>query len=184
MKLSSLLLTWRARFTPQPIPPVKTSVDQLTAWLNNAYSMEKSLVRMLESHSAATKDLVEIHARFQQHAAESREHAVRLEECLDVLGQKPSAAKAFLGNLMGMVEGASTGLFHDQLVKNLLLDYTAEHFEIASYRSLVAAAEELGYPRIAELCRANLQEEEAMAQWLEDEIPPVTRMALQQPTTA
>lgn len=146
--------------------------------------MEQSLIRVLESHAAAAKDLVELHARFHQHVAESREHAIRLEECLDVLGQKPSTAKALFGNLMGMVEGASTGLFHDQLVKNLLLDYTAEHFEIASYRSLIAAAEELGYPRIAELCRASLQEEEAMAQWLEDEIPPVTRMALQQPMTA
>jgi ferritin-like metal-binding protein YciE len=167
-----------------PTPPVKAPLDQLTVWLNDAYSMEKSVLRMLEQHATAAKDIVEIHSRFQQHVAESREHSVRLEECLDLLGQKPSTAKAVLGTIMGMVEGVSTGLFHDQLVKNLLMDYGAEHFEIASYRSLVAAAEELGQPRIAELCRANLRDEEAMAQWLEEEIPPVTRMALQQPAVA
>ena len=88
--------------------------------------------------------------------------------------------KSGAAKLSGMAQGASTGLARDELVKNVLSDYAAEHMEIASYRSLIAAAEELAQPRIAELCRANLREEEAMARWLEEQIDGATRAFLQE----
>ena len=75
--------------------------------------------------------------------------------------------KSALSALFGQVQSVSTGLFSDELMKNALSDYAAEQFEIACYRSLVVAAEELGDARVAALCRANLQEDEAMARWLE-----------------
>lgn len=163
---------------------MKSPNDQVATWLNSAYAMEKSLARVLESHARDAKDLPDLRSRLEQHVAETEEHARRVEECLNILGETVSMTKLAMGNVMGMVQGASTEIFRDEIVKNFLGDYGSEQFEIACYRSLIAAAEEIGQPRIAELCRANLRDEEAMAGWFEEEIPAVTRMALQQPTTA
>ena len=157
-----------------------THVEQLTTWLNSAYGMEHSLAKVLENHAKDAKDHPELRSRMEEHVIETRAHADRVEECLKLLGEKPSAAKAGIGNIMGMVQGASTGMFRDELVKNVLADYASEHFEIACYRSLIAAAEAADKPEIAEICGEILEEEEAMAAWLEEQIDDTTRLVLQQ----
>ena len=156
--------------------------DQLTTWLNSAYSMEQSLLEVLDNHAKDSEDFPEIRAQIQRHREETRLHAERVKQCLTRLNEEPSSVKSAWGHLTGMIQGASTGAFRDELVKNFLADYAAEQFEVACYRSLVAAAEELGQPAIAELCRDNLREDEAMALWLDEKIPEVTRTFLQRQT--
>jgi ferritin-like metal-binding protein YciE len=153
--------------------------DQLITWLNSAYAMEQSLAKVLENHVKDAKDFPEIHARDEQHLEETRRHAERVKECLEILGEKPSTMKSAMGNVMGMVQGASTGVFRDEIMKNFLADYASEHFEIACYQSLVTAAEELDQPEIARICDEILAEEQAMAEWIEERIPEMTRMTLQ-----
>lgn len=154
--------------------------EQLTTWLNSAYAMEKNLIQVLENHAKDAKDYPEVRQRDEQHIEETRRHAESVRQCLEILGEKPGALKSAMGNVMGKVQGASTGMFRDELVKNFLADYSAEHFEIACYRSLITAAEELGQPEIARICAEILTEEEAMALWLQQRIPQITRIALQQ----
>lgn len=161
-----------------------TQLEQLTTWLNNAYAMEMSLEKVLENHAKDARDHPQMRDRIEEHIIETRSQAERVADCLKRLGTKPSPIKATIGNLMGMVQGASTGMFHDELVKNVLMDYAAEHFEIACYRSLVAAAEAAEQPEIAETCSEILEEEEAMAAWLGEQIDDVTRMVLTQQTHA
>jgi ferritin-like metal-binding protein YciE len=62
----------------------------------------------------------------------------------------------------------------DALVKNCLAEYATEHFEIASYTSLMQAAEQMNDPQTAHVCREIIQEEQAMAHWLENNIPQVS----------
>ena len=157
-----------------------THVEQLITWLNSAHAMEQSLAKVLENHAKDAKDHPDMRNRIEEHIIETRAHADRVAECLQMLGEKPSTMKSALGSVMGMVQGASTGMFRDELVKNVLADYASEHFEIACYRSLVAAAEELDKPEIAEICAEILEEEEAMAAWLEEQIADVTHVVLQQ----
>jgi ferritin-like metal-binding protein YciE len=159
---------------------MKSPIDQLTAWLNSAHSMELSMAKVLENHANDAKDFPEMRSRIQQHVEETRRHADVIVECLNVLGEKPSMTKSLMGDVMGRVQGMSTGMFNDELVKNALADYASEHFEIACYRSLISAAEALGQQQIAELCEEILEDEEEMAQWLEEQIPDVTRLILQQ----
>ncbi|TIS83017.1 MAG: DUF892 family protein, partial [Mesorhizobium sp.] len=59
-----------------------------------------------------------------------------------------------------------------------LASYTFEHMEIASYTILMAAAEAVGEAEIARVCEQNLREEEAMAEWLKDNLPQVTETFL------
>jgi ferritin-like metal-binding protein YciE len=153
--------------------------EQLTTWLNSAYSMEQNLAQVLENHAKDAKDFPGIQSRIEQHLHETRRHADRVKQALRQLGEEPSSIKSMIGNITGMVHGASTGAFNDELVKNALADYASEHFEIASYRSLIAAAEELGQTEIATLCRENLRDEETMAAWLEENIPSITHTFLQ-----
>ena len=66
----------------------------------------------------------------------------------------------------------------DEVMKGILTSYAFEHFEVASYRILVAAAEAVGAAETARVCEAICREEEAMASWLADHIPGVTQTYL------
>lgn len=152
---------------------------QFIAWLNDAYSMERSLAQVLENHAKDAKDHADIRQRDEQHLAETRHHAKLIERCLEILGEKPSVIKGAMGSAMGAVQGAATGMFGDEIMKNFISDYAAENMEIACYRSLITAAEELGEPEIAKICGEILKQEESMAAWLAQRIPGITRMTLQ-----
>lgn len=159
---------------------IMSSQEQLATWLNSAYGMEQNLTQVLENHAKDVGDHPEMQSRIQQHLDETRGHAERVKRCLEILGEKPSAMKSAMGTAMGAVHGMATGMFKDEIVKNCLMDFAAENFEIACYRSLIVAAEECGQPEIAQTCRDILSEEEEMARWLEQQIPEVTRMHLHQ----
>ena len=47
--------------------------------------------------------------------------------------------------------------------------------EIASYEILIVAAEEFGDPKTAKVCEEIMGEEEEMAEWLLENIRPLTR---------
>jgi ferritin-like metal-binding protein YciE len=53
-----------------------------------------------------------------------------------------------------------------------------EHFEIAAYNALITAAEALGEPEVARLCRENLKEEEDMARFLAEHLSGTVRETL------
>ncbi|HVW22804.1 MAG TPA: ferritin-like domain-containing protein [Opitutaceae bacterium] len=151
---------------------------QLVSWLNNAYAMERSLIKVLEHHAKDAADLPEVRERDELHIAETHRHAERIEECLRFLGESPSRAMGVMGGIMGLVQSMATGPFNDELIKNFLMDYAAESFEVGAYRSLISAADKLGLTEIARLLGENLLEDEAMALWLGERIPDITRRCL------
>lgn len=157
-----------------------TPREQLITWLNNAYAMERNLIKVLENHAKDAREFPAVHERDEQHLAETRGHAKAVERCLQLLDEKPSTMKSAMGDVMGLVQGAASGMYRDELMKNFLSDYAMEHFEIACYRSLIAAADDLGETEISQICSGILAEEEEMAAWLEERIPEVTRLTLQQ----
>ena len=153
--------------------------NQLIAWLDDAYAMEQGLIPILQNHANDASDgLPAAVKRIEQHIIDTRNHAARLEQCFRELGAAPSTVKATLSSMMGSVESVATALFADENVKNMLMDYAAEQFEVAAYHALVTAARRLGHDRVAELCELNMREDEAMALWLRDQIPGVVTMSL------
>jgi ferritin-like metal-binding protein YciE len=149
--------------------------DQIVTWLRDAHAMERNMESVLERHINEAQDHPALRDRLLAHLAETRHHARRVEGCLELLNATPSTAKDVAANLMGAMQGISTVMFRDEVVKNVLAEYAMEHFEIACYSSLIAAAEEAGLVDIAHTCSDLLREEAAMAIWLEDEIPKLTR---------
>lgn len=158
--------------------------EQIISWLRDAHAMERSMAAVIERHIADAQDAPEFREQLERHLVETREHARRIEESLESLNATSSTAKDIAANLMGAMQGVATSAFRDEFVKNALAEYAMEHFEIACYSSLIAAAEEAGLVDIAHTCSDLLREETRMALWLEDEIPRLTRRYLTQATGA
>src|SRR5436305_13319195 len=96
--------------------------DQLIAWLNDAHSMELALTQVLETNANDAKDFPEIRGRIEKHISETRWHVEVIGECLGIMGKKTSLTKSAMGRVVGKVQGAATGMFRDELIKNFLSD--------------------------------------------------------------
>lgn len=151
----------------------------LIAWLQDAYAMENALEKVLENHASDTRDHPQLQVKIREHLQATRRHAEMVRECLERNGDTASTVKTGIGSLVGWMQGLSTDTADDELVKNLLADYAAEHFEIVCYRALIVAAEEIGDSRTASTCREILEEEETMANWLGMNIPSAVREMMQ-----
>jgi ferritin-like metal-binding protein YciE len=157
--------------------------ETLIGWLNDAYAMEKGLVQVLENHASDVKDRPEMYRKISQHLEQTKMHAERVRECVERLGGSTSSVKTAMGSISGFFQGRSTGASPDELVKNALSDYAAEHFEIASYRALIVAARALGESQVVQVCETILRDEEEMARWLEQSLPTVVQEHLGQHAT-
>lgn len=155
--------------------------QQIITWLKDAHAMEQGQENLLQGQIREVRDMPEMEQRLQQHLAETRGHRERVAAALSLLGESPSTVKSIAGGFVGLMEGLSTAMFRDMMVKNLIADYAMEHFEIACYRALRVAANEAGLTDIATTCEEILKEETAMAEWLEEQIPDVTRAHLNTP---
>ena len=151
---------------------------QLVNWLNDAYAMELGLVPILENHARDASADPAARARIEQHGAETRRHADLLQGCIAKLGGQPSSIRAAVSSVIGGIESLVTAPFSDELVKNVLMDFATEQFEIGCYRALWIAAAEARRDDIARTCEEILIEEEEMAHWLELQIPKVVRRTL------
>ena len=63
----------------------------------------------------------------------------------------------------------------DEILKNSFANYAFEHFEIAAYKSLITLGEDISATDSIALLGQSLAEEQSMAQWLDDNLPMVTR---------
>jgi len=142
----------------------KSQQDWLVTWLEDALAMENALAAVLKHRISDAKDFPEIAEMDRMHLAETLEHANRVKQAVSRFGSKPSTVKSMFGTMFGMMNAPMTGMYKDEIVKNCLMDYAAEQFEVASYSALIAAATEFGDMETANLCRQNLQEDQAMAE--------------------
>jgi ferritin-like metal-binding protein YciE len=154
------------------------------AWLNDAYGMENALVQVLQNHAKDAQDHPQMHAKIQEHLDKTRQHAELVKGCIEHRGGSPSAIKTGMANLVGVMQGLSTGMAEDELVKNGIADYAAENFEIASYRALITAAQDLGDEQTANSCRQILADEQDMANWLAQHLPEAVDEIIRQKAAA
>jgi len=153
---------------------MNTGKDHLLDWLRDAHAMEMAAIDILERQANRIESYPEMLRKVQEHAETSRRQASRVEDCIRQLGGDTSMLKDGAARVMANMSAVMNAASSDEVVKNGIADYAFEHFEIASYRALVAAASELGEIRIADVCREILEEEEEMAFWLEKNLPAVT----------
>lgn len=148
--------------------------DMVLSWLNDAYGMEKAIVQILENQVKDAKNLPHAQARLQQHLDATKQHVELVKGCIERLGGDTSSIKAGLSSLFGQIQAMSTGAAQDEMIKNAISDSGVEHFEIASYTSLITAAQELGDTQTVSVCQQILRDEQDMAAWLQQNIGPMT----------
>lgn len=152
--------------------------NTIIAWLNDAHAMENALVQILEHQVKDAEQYPDVQAMLQMHLDQTRRHADIVEGCVQRLGGSTSSIKSGFASLFGQMQALSTGAAEDEMVKNALADYAAENFEVASYTSLITAAEQVGDMQTATACRQILAEDQAMADWIVQNLPTLTRMTL------
>lgn len=157
-----------------------TTINDLYATgLINAHALETQAVQLLSRQVERLENYPEMERRMREHIEESRRQAARLDEILRARGTSPSAIKdvglSIMGNLAAMTHAAA----QDEVIKNTFANYAFEHYEIASYRSLLIMAEAAGDTTAIPALRESLAEEERMAQWIADHLDSTTRTYMQ-----
>jgi ferritin-like metal-binding protein YciE len=149
--------------------------QMLVAWLRDAHAMERATVDTLD-HLAERfqRPYPELAARFRQHWQESLGQVERIETCLKELGSDTSTFKDLRQRFIRIAQAYAVEVLPDELVTDCLAAYASRHFEIGRYISLGAAARKLEQPAIVQMCEENIQQERAMASWLEQQIPEAT----------
>jgi ferritin-like metal-binding protein YciE len=150
----------------------------LVTGLKNAYSLEAHAADVTRNQASRLDDYPELQSRVQQHHEETLRQRDRLGECLNQMGESPSTLKDAALRLVGKMQSMFQAVADDEVLKGTFASTSLEHYEIASYKSLIAMAEACNEHSVAGVCRENLQEEEAMAQFLDSSIEQVTRTYL------
>lgn len=155
-----------------------TVQDNLLDWLRDAHAMEQQAESMLKGQAERLEHYPELKGRIIQHIEETQGQQRLLLECIERLGGSTSTLKDLAGKLMAFGQAVGGMVMSDEVVKGAMSGYVFENMEIASYTVLIEAAEAAGDTATAQACRSILKEEEAMAQWLKDHLPEITRAFL------
>ncbi|HDN1274525.1 ferritin-like domain-containing protein [Escherichia coli] len=143
---------------------IKSVEDIFIHLLSDTYSAEKQLTKALSklSRSAYSDKLT---AAFQSHLDETHGQIERIDKVVDSEdGLKLKRIKC--AAMEGLIEEANEVI--ESTEKNEVRDAAliaaaqkVEHYEIASYGTLVTLAEQLGYKKAAKLLKETLEEEKA-----------------------
>lgn len=148
--------------------------DIFIVGLRSQHAVENQAIELLERQIGRLENYPEMVERMRQHRAESQEQARRIEELLSGLGTSHSSMKDMAMSLTGNLMAIGHTTAPDEVVKNSFANYAFEHYEIASYKSLLTLADRLGHTAGLSALEASLREEQAMAKWIEEHIAPTT----------
>jgi ferritin-like metal-binding protein YciE len=130
--------------------------------LQDIYWAEKHLVKELPKlQKAATTD--ELADAFGDHHAVTEEHVIRLEEVFKIMGETAKAKKCEA--MEGLVKEAHEVIEETEEqtatrdVALIMAAQKVEHYEIATYGSLVQLAKTIGMNDVAEVLLETLNEE-------------------------
>jgi ferritin-like metal-binding protein YciE len=129
------------------------------------------------ANSSTVKQLLETHI------VETEEQIVNLTKVYEILGLTPKRVSC--DGAAGIVTEGNKLLTETKDVP-ALADLAisggcskVEHYEIASYRGLIAGAEQMGQTEVVRLLSENLQQEEKTAQTIESSMPALLQKAMQ-----
>ena len=130
--------------------------------LKDIYWAEKHLAKSLpEMQEASTSE--ELAAAFEKHTQETQTHVATLVQVFEFLGEKAVAKKCEA--MKGLLEEADA-IISDTETETatrdaglILAAQKVEHYEIATYGTLCAFAEQMGHTEVAKLLRQTLDNE-------------------------
>lgn len=135
--------------------------DALLPVVKGLFDAERQQLKVFPRIVAAVSrpDLSEV---IQRHLEETRNHVVRLEQVLAILGENPAKVRCF--GIAGIIDEATDVL--EQHASDAVRDAViigwmqrAEHYEIAAYGTAAAWADVLELDEVGSLLRETLAEE-------------------------
>ena len=128
----------------------------------------------------ATDD--ELQSSIRNHILQTRQHIRNLEQVFRELGEESRRETNEV--VQGLVSEAQTSMQETEsdVLRDCAIDAAVikvEHFEIASYRSLVTGARLMGQSKVVDLLNANLGQEEETAQIAEQSAEKLLQEAMQ-----
>ncbi|MCL6707158.1 ferritin-like domain-containing protein [Pseudomonas sp. R2.Fl] len=142
--------------------------------LKNAHAMENQALSIMKPQVSRIETYPDVAARLEQHIQETEGQIARLEEALGSLDEDHSTLKDMALSAAGSLAAMGHSAAGDEILKNSFANFAFENYEIAAYKSLVTIAEQGGFPGVVPALKANLDEEIAMARWLDDHLKGVT----------
>jgi ferritin-like metal-binding protein YciE len=144
--------------------PAELFLEELGDVLYAERQIEKALGKLVKQAQDA-----ELSEGFEHHREETREHIGNVQQVFELMGKRARAKKC--PGIEGILEEGEEFLKENEGAPERIVDLflagaalRVEHYEIAAYTALLAQAERMPEPRIAELLRANLAQEEKMEQ--------------------
>lgn len=130
--------------------------------LKDIYWAEKHLVKALPKMAKGATS-TELADALTNHVEETENHVTRLEDVFNMLDEKAQAIKCdAMEGLLSEANDILDDTKSDTMVRDagiIIACQKVEHYEIASYGSLVALAKKMGHDDVARKLEETLQEE-------------------------
>jgi ferritin-like metal-binding protein YciE len=153
--------------------------SQLVKHIDEAYAMEQSVLRMLDSMISTTEDPA-IKEQLREHRLETERHAYRMQGRLEAHGATPSKVREGVGMVQALMKSVLDATRSEKAGRNARDGYATEHLEIAAYELLARVAERAGDEETAQAARESLAEEVAMAKKIEASWDRFAELSLQE----
>ena len=140
-----------------------TSLDELYVdVLKDLYSAENQLVKALPKMAKAAES-ADLRRAFEEHLKQTKNHAERIERIFSERGNGSPRGKKCAG-MEGLIEEGKEIMQENMEAQVMDAGLIAaaqkvEHYEIASYGTARAWAQQMGYDRDADLLQQTLEEE-------------------------
>jgi ferritin-like metal-binding protein YciE len=154
------------RFTMRRLDSVEQLNEQLIKYIDEAHALEQNVLRMLDGMIATTDD-PEILDALEHHKVQTQGHAERMAQRLEAHEATPSTVKQLGGVLGALAKMPLDFVRGDNAGRNARDAYSTEHLEIATYELLRRVAEKAGDPETAAAALEIIEEERAMANFIE-----------------
>ncbi|NTU80969.1 MAG: ferritin-like domain-containing protein [Chloroflexales bacterium] len=160
---------------------IRTLEEKFIHDLADIYDAEH---RFLEAQQEMVQNTTspQLKAMIQDHIAQTQQQIGNLELIYSQLGSNPQRVKcdAATGLVIEGQKGIEESKGNPAVCDCMIAGSAAkvEHYEVASYRSLIMAAEGMGQSQITTLLRQNLRQEEQTAQMVEQSTPLLLQQAM------
>ncbi|MDP9573922.1 UNVERIFIED_ORG: ferritin-like metal-binding protein YciE [Agrobacterium larrymoorei] len=148
--------------------------DIFVSGLKNAHAMENQALSIMKPQVKRIENYPDIAAKLEEHITETEGQIARLEEILTSLAEDYSSLKDLALSFTGSMAAMAHSVAGDEILKNSFANFAFENFEIAAYKSLITIAELGGHEGLVSGLKQSLDQEIAMAAWLEENLRPTT----------
>jgi ferritin-like metal-binding protein YciE len=142
---------------------LETVQDLFQRGLEYTYDCEQQLIKALPKLAEASSSS-DLRDAFNEHLLQTRRHADRLEQIFSLIGknadtQSNKVVKALTDEGENMIDKIDRSPMRDAAL--IVAGNQVEHYEMATYGSLMAYAQLLGHNQAASLLEQTLNEEKA-----------------------